>query len=148
MVTHSAVQEANRRSAEMENRVPKAIAAKYDRHLRRVVIHLSSNLGIFFSPRDAEGLQGATPEQLSRIEISPSGYGLHFPDIDADLYLPALLEGVFGSERWTANHMGRLGGRSTSIRKREGARANGTKGALPRLKKIGSNQEAARKASA
>jgi hypothetical protein len=40
---------------------------------------------------------------LSKIEISPSGLGLHFPAIDADLYLPALLDGFLGSRRWMAS---------------------------------------------
>jgi len=96
------------------------------------VVQLSSNLGIFFSPRDAEGLEHATPEQL--IEISPSGYGLHFPKLDADLYLPSILEGVFGSERWMASRMGMRGGRSRSAAKTMAARENGKKGGRPRRK--------------
>lgn len=116
----------------MESRVPKAVSARYDRRIRRVVVQLNSNLGIFFSPRDAEGLEHATPEQIADIEISPSGYGLHFPKLDADLYLPALLEGVFGSERWMASRMGMRGGRSKSAAKTMAARENGKKGGRPR----------------
>jgi len=96
------------------------------------VIQLSSNLGIFFSPRDAEGLEHATTAQLDEIEISPSGYGIHFPKLDADLYLPALLEGVFGSERWVASRMGMRGGSSRSAAKTMAARANGRKGGRPK----------------
>ena len=98
------------------------------------MVQLSSNLGIFFSPRDAEGLEHATAEQLNEIEISPSGYGLHFPKLDADLYLPSLLEGVFGSERWMASRMGRRGGKSRSAAKTMAARENGKKGGRPRQK--------------
>jgi hypothetical protein len=32
-----------------------------------------------FSPKNVEGLEHATPNQLSKIEISPSGFGLYFP---------------------------------------------------------------------
>lgn len=134
MVTREEFNKANERAAELESRVPKAVSAKYDRHNRRVVVQLSSTLGIFFSPREAEGLEHATPEQLNEIEISPSGYGLHFPKLDADLYLPSLLEGVFGSERWMASRMGMRGGRSTSEAKTVAARANGKKGGRPRQK--------------
>ena len=134
MVTHEEFTKANERAKELESRVPKAVSAKYDRHIRRVVVQLNSNLGIFFSPRDAEGLEHATPEQLTEIEISPSGYGLHFPKLDADLYLPALLKGIFGSERWMASHMGMRGGRSRSAAKTMAARENGKKGGRPRLK--------------
>jgi hypothetical protein len=38
---------------------------------------------------------------------------LHWPRLDADLYLPALMEGVIGSRRWMARVMGKAGGRST-----------------------------------
>jgi hypothetical protein len=132
MVTHEEVAEANARARELESRVPRAVSAKYDRRLRRIVVQLSSNLGIFFSPRHAEGLEHATPDQLAEIEISPSGYGLHFPQLDADLYLPALLDGVFGSERWMASHLGMRGGRSRSVAKVTAARENGKKGGRPR----------------
>ncbi len=132
MVTREEFEEANERAKELGSRVPKAVSAKYDRHIRRIVIQLSSNLGIFFSPRDAEGLEHATPAQLDEIEISPSGYGIHFPKLDADLYLPALLEGVFGSERWVASRMGMRGGSSRSAAKTMAARTNGRKGGRPK----------------
>jgi hypothetical protein len=132
MVTQSELETANTRAKELQSRVPQAVSAKYDRRIRRVVVQLSSNLGIFFSPRDTEGLESATPEQLSEIEISPSGYGLHFPKLDADLYLPALLEGVFGSERWMASWMGQRGGKSRSEAKMMAARENGKKGGRPK----------------
>lgn len=102
MVTHDAFVKATERAAELRAKTPRAISARYDRHHRRVVVQLSSNLGIFFSPRDAEGLEHASSDELQEIEMSPSGYGLHFPRLDADLYVPALLDGSFGSERWMA----------------------------------------------
>jgi hypothetical protein len=83
-----------------------ATAARYDRRIGRLVIDLSSGLSIAFRPQDAQGLEGAKPEQLAKIEISPSGLGLHFPVIDADLYLPGLLEGFLGSRRWMAAQLG------------------------------------------
>jgi hypothetical protein len=136
MVTHEQFKEATERAKELQSRVPKAVSARYDRRIRRIVVQLSSNLGIFFSPRNAEGLEHATPDQLAEIEISPSGYGLHFPQLDADLYLPSLLEGTFGSERWMASHMGSRGGRSKSAAKTMAARANGKKGGRPRQKEV------------
>ena len=136
MVTDKNFAEANSRAKELHDRVPKVISARYDRRIRRVVLQLSSHLGIFFSPRDAEGLEHASPDQLATIEISPSGYGLHFPSLDADLYLPSLLEGVFGSERWMAARMGARGGRSRSAAKAMAARANGKKGGRPGKREV------------
>jgi hypothetical protein len=86
---------------------PRAVAARYDRKTGRVVIDLSSRLTVSFSRRDAEGLEGATPAGLETIEISPSGLGIHFPKLDADLYVPALLEGSLGSKRWMAARLNR-----------------------------------------
>ncbi len=37
-------------------------------------------------------LTQAAPEQRSRIEVSPSGYGLHWPELDEDLAIGTLLE--------------------------------------------------------
>jgi hypothetical protein len=93
---------ANRRAGEFQASHPRAVDARFDRRTGRIVIQLSSRMDISFSPRDAEGLQKATSTELELIEISPSGYGIHFPRLDADLHLPALLAGHLGSERWMA----------------------------------------------
>ena len=77
----------------MQAKLPRAVSARhYDRRIDRVLIRLSTGLDVGLSPRDAEGLDKATSAQLNPIEISPSGFGIHFPKLDADLYLPALLE--------------------------------------------------------
>ncbi len=123
---------ATRRGERMRASVPKAIAAQYDRAMGRVVIHLSSRLDVSFSPQDAQGLENAKPSQLDEIEISPSGLGIHFPKLDADLYLPSLLEGFLGSRRWMASRLGRIGGKSRSAAKRAAAKANGRMGGRPK----------------
>src|SRR5579863_4575086 len=93
---------------------PRAVRARYDSRRGRVNIQLSSGLNVSFSPRDAQGLEKATAAQLGKIEISPSGFGIHFPKIDADIYLPALLLGFMGSRSWIAGRLGTLGGKSRS----------------------------------
>jgi hypothetical protein len=111
---------------------PTAVGARYDRRLGRVFISLSTGIDVAFAPRDAQGLEKAKPADLSVIEISPSGLGLHFPKIDADLYLPPLLEGFFGSKRWMAARLGRHGGQARTAAKVRAARANGRLGGRPR----------------
>ena len=69
---------------------------------------------------------------MSPIAISPTGLGVHWPRLDADLYLPALMEGVFGTRRWMAQQLGKSGGSSTSLVKRQAARSNGKLGGRPR----------------
>lgn len=111
-----------------------AVSARYDHHASRVVVQLDTGLELAFPPELAEGLADAAPDELSEIEISPAGLGLHWPKLDADLYLPALLQGVFGSERWMAQRLGRAGGCSRSAAKAASARENGRKGGRPRKK--------------
>jgi hypothetical protein len=111
---------------------PRAVRARYDRRRGRILIHFSTGLDVSFSPRDAQGLEKAGAAQLEQIEISPSGYGIHFPKIDADLYLPAVLLGFLGSRNWIAGRLGALGGKSRSAAKVAAARRNGRRGGRPR----------------
>lgn len=123
---------ATARISELRATTPYAVAARYDPKAERVVLTLSSKVELMFSPKDAQGLEDATPVQLSTIEISPSGFGIHFPKLDTDLYVPALLEGFLGSRKWMASRLGAQGGKSRSTGKAAAARANGALGGRPR----------------
>ena len=131
-LTDRDIEAANARAAARLARTPTATAAKFDKRKGQVVVELSSGLQIAFKPGDAQGLEAATATDLQTIEISPSGLGLHFPKIDADLYLPALLEGFLGSRSWMAQRMGSRGGQAITKAKAVAARANGKLGGRPR----------------
>ena len=90
MARNEEYKKAGQRADRMRATEPFAVAARYDRRIGRVVVSLSTGIDIAFASRDVQGLERATPSSLSRIEISPSGFGLYFPALDADLYLPAL----------------------------------------------------------
>ncbi len=107
-------------------------AARYNPRRERVIVELSTGVEVTFPVMLAEGLAGASPKDLAEIEISPTGLGLHWPRLDADLYVPALLQGVFGSKNWMASQMGGVGGQSQSSVKAATARGNGRKGGRPR----------------
>jgi hypothetical protein len=130
MVSRNEFERANAPAKAQRRTVPHATSARFDKG--KIVVELSSGLTISFRPRDAQGLEHARPAALREIEISPSGFGLHFPRLDADLYIPALLEGFFGSRRWAAARLGTRGGKATSAAKAEAARANGRLGGRPR----------------
>jgi Protein of unknown function (DUF2442) len=108
----------------------RVVAARYDRRLGRVVLSLTSRVDVMFAPADAQGLEKASPADLEEIEISPSGFGIHFPKLDADLYVPALLEGFLGSRTWMAARLGEKGGRSRSAAKRKAAKSRDPENAL------------------
>jgi len=132
MAKNDGLTEANRRGKELQASVPAVVSARYDRQRRRIVIRLEPDLELSLSPKDAEGLENSKPSQLEPIQISPSGLGLHFPKLDADLYVPGLLEGLLGSRKWMAARLGRAGGRSTSRAKQAASKANGRLGGRPR----------------
>jgi hypothetical protein len=132
MKVHEDIEQANRRGEELQASAPRAVSAKYDRRSGRIVVHLNSKLIVSFAPADVQGLQDAQPSQLGEIEISPTGYGLHFPAIDADIYVPGLLEGFLGSKSWMAARLGQVGGKSISKAKTTASRTNGRFGGRPK----------------
>lgn len=79
-----------------------AIAVHYDDRIGQVVIELRCGLLLSFRPRDVEGLEEAQEADLKDMKISPSGFGVHFPSLDADIYIPSLLQGHLGSQQWLA----------------------------------------------
>src|SRR5271156_1569839 len=133
MTSREEFERAGRRGTGLQSAMPTAIAAWYDRRLGRVVIRLNSGLDVAFSPRDAQGLEKAAASQLREIEISPSGFGIYFPRLDVDIYLPALLQGFLGSRAWMAARLGAVGGKSRSAAKLSAARRNGKLGGRPKV---------------
>jgi hypothetical protein len=109
-----------------------AIKAIYDLLSGRVLVDLSSGVLVGFKARDFQGLDKATDADLAKITITPSGRGLYFESLDADVYLPSLLEGFMGSRSWMASQMGKKGGSSTTEAKSKSSRENGKLGGRPR----------------
>jgi hypothetical protein len=132
MNEHEEYVEATRRGQEMLATIPHALSARYDRRIGRIVVCLSTGLDISFSPRDVQELETATWKQLQKIVIEPPGFDLYFPEIDAGLYIPSLLEGFFGSKKWMAARLGAQGGKTRSAAKAQASRANGRMGGRPK----------------
>jgi len=132
MITAEEVRAANRRMKEMQATTPMAVAVQYNKKANRVVISLSTKVEVMFNPSDVQGLENATPTQLSEIEITPSGFGLYFPKLDEGINVPNLLEGTMGSRKWMAARLGAQGGKARSLAKCTAARANGALGGRPR----------------
>ncbi len=130
-ISEQEFEQAQARAAEARQ-VGHAIAARYDRKHGRVVVRLHNDVELAVPVGLVEGLAGAAPDDLADIEVTPAGLGLHWPRLDADVYVPALMQGVFGSRRWMAAQLGATGGRAISKAKADAARANGAKGGRPR----------------
>jgi hypothetical protein len=109
---------------------PRAIRAWYDESSKKVFVELIDGLTIGVPHEKLQGLQDATAGQLSQVEITPSGYGLHWKALDADLEVPQIVAGLFGTKIWMAE-LGRQGGKSKSEAKARASQKNGSLGGRP-----------------
>jgi hypothetical protein len=105
IITDEAFDQAKNQAEAMKAAFPVAVSVRYDRRVSRVIILLASGLELAFSPKNIQGLESAHPADLLDAEITPSGLGIYFPRIDADLYIPALLEGYLGTKKWMADQL-------------------------------------------
>lgn len=110
---------------------PRALSARYDPDSGMVALTLANGCRFAFPAAQAEGLDGAPPDALGRVEILQDGYALRWAELDADFTVPGLLAGRLGSRRWMAEELGRAGGRVRSKAKARAARENGRKGGRP-----------------
>ncbi len=115
--------------AELAATEPRAVRSWFD-GIDRIFIELKSGIVMGFPYQCLQGLENATVKQLSEVETTPSGYGLHWEDLDVDLAVPQLVAGIFGSKVWMSE-LGRQGGKSTSVAKTQAARNNGKRGGRP-----------------
>lgn len=99
-LTDSDIEMAEARGKAQHARWPHAVKVRFNRHTRRVVISLSNGVEVSFSPKQAQGFETATDADLGEAEISPSGLAVFFPRLNADIYIPGLLQGSLGSELW------------------------------------------------
>lgn len=131
MATEVQIAAAEQRGRETFDSPLRAVAARYDQASQRVVVTLASGIELVIPPAVVQGLSTATDEELTAIEITPLGNGLYFPAIDADVFIPAILDGYTGTRQWMAE-LGRKGGSATSQRKSAAAKANGKLGGRPK----------------
>lgn len=110
-------------------RGPLATAARYE--AGRIHVELNNGCAFEFPVEQAQGLAGAQPADLRTVQIFAAGLGLHWPKLDADLYVPALIKGVLGTRHRMAQ-IGTLGGAKATKAKAAAARTNGKLGGRPR----------------
>jgi Protein of unknown function (DUF2442) len=122
---------AEARGRKMLETEPRAVAARYDAATGRVVVDLANGCAYAFPARHIQDLHDASGEDLAKIEVDGAGFNLRWPSLDVDLYVPALVSGVFGARAWMARELARLAGRTRSPKKAAASRSNGAKGGRP-----------------
>ena len=123
---------AEARGRKMLETEPRAVAAHYDAGAGRVMIDLANGCAYAFPADRVQDLHGASGEDLAKVEVDGAGFNLRWPSLGVDLYVPALVNGVFGNRAWMARELARLAGRTRSAKKAAAARSNGAKGGRPR----------------
>jgi hypothetical protein len=122
--------EAALEKAKLHDSDPLALTVEHIPGLNLLIVRLSNRRRLVLPIEDVQGLGKATPEQIQNYELLGRGTGISFPDLDIDLYIPALIEGVYGNRRWMAQ-LGKKGGSARTAAKRKAAQANGSKGGRP-----------------
>ena len=107
---------------------PRAQSARFDRDVRKIVVTFTNGSEFSFPPELAQGLSGATDDQLGAIRVLGKGHGLHWEALDTDLTVPGLVDQVFGTRKFMAQQAGKV----KSVAKAAAARENGAKGGRPR----------------
>lgn len=130
VVTTDAEIEAALRQAKLHDSDPRAQTVEHIPALKLLIVGLSNGRRLALPVEDVQGLGDATHKQIQNYELLGRGTGISFPDLNVDLYVPALIEGVYGNRRWMAQ-LGKKGGSAKTEAKRRAARANGAKGGRP-----------------
>jgi hypothetical protein len=130
VITTNAEIEAALAKAKVHDSDPVAVAVEHIPSLNLLIVTLSNQRRLVFPIEDVQGLGNATHEHMQNYELLGHGTGISFPDLDVDLYVPALIEGVYGNRRWMAQ-LGKKGGSAKTEAKRRAAKANGAKGGRP-----------------
>jgi hypothetical protein len=108
LVTDAEIDAAIHQAREFEKYARSVAKASYSKLTDGVRLVFSDG-ATYTIPRPLlQGLGNASDRELGRIQILGGGNGLLWPLLDASHYVPALLQGVYGSERWMASlHKGR-----------------------------------------
>lgn len=83
--------------------VPVAIAVRYDRRVRKVVIELSNGCALLVPPELAQGLSEASANELAAAKILGPGTAIDWPKLDVQRSVAGLLTGTFGAAAWMAS---------------------------------------------
>jgi hypothetical protein len=107
------------------------VDARYDRTTDAVILTFRGGGSMSIPRLVIPGLERQPASVLTAMTLSPAGDALLWPSIDADVYVPGLVERAFGTRLFAAA-AGRRGGTKRTKAKVAAAKRNGAKGGRPR----------------
>lgn len=78
----------------------RVLRAVYSARTDRLLLYMDNGVTHMIPRRLLQGLVEARPAGLHKIELLGGGTGLYWPALDVAHYVPGLLSGVYGSEKW------------------------------------------------
>jgi hypothetical protein len=126
------IQAAMKRGEETFKTDPRADSARYDAKRDRVIVELVNGCTYIFPAHLLQDFQGVDSQGMNEIIVDGLGYDLYWPQLDINLYVPAIVSGIFGTKAWMEKALARRAGQAKSPAKAAASRANGAKGGRPR----------------
>ncbi|MCY7345361.1 MAG: DUF2442 domain-containing protein [Pyrinomonadaceae bacterium] len=106
--------EATKRGEKALREEPRAVAVRYDRQQKRVIIELNNDATYIFPPALAQGLNEATEEEIADVKVLGQGFALEWTMLDVHFSIKGLLSGNFGNKNWMLNLNERLSNNTTA----------------------------------
>lgn len=134
-ITEAQREEAIRRGQEVRRSQPHATSVAYDAKTRTYTLAMLAGGQLSFRADQVRELAGASPEQLARVELSPSGGGISWPELDVDIDMTGLVMDLVAGETWRTAFRSLLAKEISSVKseaKADAARQNGKLGGRPR----------------
>jgi|SRR6185312_7050810 len=131
-VTDGQLRRAETRGRRMAATEPRAAAARFDRATGRVIIDLVNGCTYAIPACLVQDLHRASADDLARVDVDGVGFNLHWPALDVDLYVPALVAGIFGTRAWMAQSQDRVVRQSSAAPESAAAPVVGTRGGRSR----------------
>lgn len=107
------------------------VGARYEPDEDLIDLKFSGGGSMAIPRKAVPGLERATPAVIASVVVSPAGDALSWPALDVTIYVPGLVERVFGTRLFAAA-TGRRGGHRRSKAKAAASKANGAKSSRPR----------------
>lgn len=101
-ITDEELAAAEERGRVAQDREPRATSVYYDRKSGLIVIELKYTSTLSFPARLLQGLENATDDEISEVEVMSGGYGLEWEKLDLHHAVPALAAGHYGTRKYMA----------------------------------------------